>query len=81
MTVSEFAIQMYYCDIVKDRVKVIRDGAVLYEDRMEFLRYAHEEFPERMWFTGETIQEVKMVADGNTREMDYVPDYITEIII
>lgn len=80
MTVSDFAIQMYHCDIIKDRVKVIRDGEVLYNDRMEFLRYAHE-YDKKMRFTNETIQEVKMIADANVREIDYNPDYVTEIFI
>lgn len=80
MTISEFAIQMYYCGIVKDRVKVIRDGEVLYDDRMEFLRYAHE-YDEKMWFSDETIQKVVMIADGNVRELDYIPDYVNEITI
>ena len=80
MTVSDFAVAMYGCDVVKDRVKVIRDGEVLYDDRMEFLRYAHE-INSNMWFAEETIQEVKMVADENVRELDYIPDYTTEIII
>ena len=80
MTVSDFAIQMYNCEIVKDRTKVIRDGEVLYDGRMEFLRYAYEQ-DEKMWFTDEPIQEVKMFADANVREIDYNPDYVTEIII
>lgn len=80
MTVSEFAIQMYNCYIIKDRVKVVRDGEVLYDNRMEFLRYAHE-YDKKMWFVDETIQEIKMVADEDVREIDYNPDYTTEIII
>lgn len=80
MTVSEFAIQMYNCEIIKDRVKVVRDGEILYDNRMEFLRYAHE-YDKKMWFVDETIQEIKMVADEDVREIDYNPDYTTEIII
>ena len=80
MTVSEFAIQMYNCEIIKDRVKVVRDSEVLYDNRMEFLRYAHE-YDKKMWFVDETIQEIKMVADEDVREIDYNPDYTTEIII
>lgn len=80
MTVSEFAIQMYNCEIIKDRVKVVRDSEVLYDNRMEFLRYAHEH-DKKMWFVDETIQEIKMVADEDVREIDYNPDYTTEIII
>lgn len=80
MTVSEFAIQMYNCEIIKDRVKVVRDGEILYDNRMEFLRYAHE-YDKKMWFVDETIREIKMVADEDVREIDYNPDYTTEIII
>ena len=82
MTVSEFAIQMYYLEIIKDRTRVIRDGEVLYDDRMEFLRYAHEDSPEKMWFAGATIQKISMHADvENVREYKYQPDYITDIYI
>ena len=80
MTVSEFAIQMYNCEIIKDRVKVVRDSEVLYDNRMEFLRYAHE-YDKKMWFVDETIQEIKMVADEDVREIGYKPDYTSEIII
>lgn len=81
MTVSEFAVQMYWCNVTKDRVKIFRDDKLLYDDRMEFLRYAHENFPEKMWFAGETIQKITIMADGNVRELEYLPDYITEIFI
>lgn len=81
MTVSEFAVQMYHCDIVKDKVMIFKDGERLYDGRMEFLRYAHEEFPEKMWFAGERIQEVKMIAEDNVRTCGYVPDYFTIITI
>lgn len=80
MTVSEFAIAMYDY-IVKDTVMVIRDGETVYCDRMEFLRYADEYDPEKMWFAGETIQSVSMHADCNVRMIDYKPDYLTIIQI
>lgn len=41
MTVSDFAAAMYHCEVVKDNVRVIRNGEVLYDDRMEFLRYGY----------------------------------------
>lgn len=81
MTVSDFAINMYHLDIIKDHVKIIRDDEVLYEDRMEFLRYAHERNPEKMWFADAEIQEVKMVATHNVREIDWQSDYYTVIIL
>lgn len=80
MTVSEFACAMYNCEIVKDRVVVKRDDEVLYDDRMEFLRYAYE-FNKNMQWTKNLIQEVKMVAVDNVREIDYLCDYYTEIYI
>lgn len=81
MTVSDFAIAAYGLDIIKDHVKIIRDGEVLYEDRMEFLRYAHEYSPEKMWFADAEIQEVKMTATHNVREIDFQSDYYTIIVI
>lgn len=84
MTVSDFACAMYGCDIVKDTVMVMRDDKVIYNDRMEFLRYGYELKDPNMKFTAETIQRVSIVADGNARELKKLglcPDYITVIVI
>lgn len=80
MTVSEFAIQMYHADIVKDKVIIFCDGEVLYNDRMEFLRYANERKTDPLWFADEIIEGLFMAA------MPYVPgdtypEYSTVIMI
>lgn len=80
MTVSNFACAMYHCDIIKDRVVVLRDEKIIYDDRMEFLRYASDHNPEMAW-VNDFIQEVKIVAEENVREIEYCCDYYTEIRI
>ena len=83
MTVSEFAIQMYGCEIIKDTCIVIKDTKFVYEGRMEFLRYAHEN-DEDMLFTNEVIKKVEMYcADARivSKKLSYTPDYITIIYI
>lgn len=81
MTVSDFAVVMYGAGVVKDHAIIVRDEETLYDDRMEFLRYADEYSPEKMWFAGAEIQSVHMFSDKNVREIDYNPDYITVITI
>lgn len=81
MTVSEFAVAMYGCEVIKDTVRIMKNGELLYADRMEFLRYAHEDNPEKMWFAGETITTVMMIAEGNTKSDVLNPEYSTVIII
>ena len=79
MTISEFACEMYHLGIVKDDVKVIEDNEVLYEGRMEHLRYEPDELEEN-WFTDKEILEVTMVADTYMHEgVKYVSDYTTYI--
>ena len=80
MTVSEFAISMYHCGLVKDTVSILCNEEVIYNGRMEFLRYANEEgVGERLWYADETVEEVIMKATpyilGNE------PNYITTIKI
>ena len=81
MTVSEFAVAMYGCEIVKDQAIIIRDGETLYNGRMEFLRYADEYDPKNKWFAGERIQSIIMNAADDVRKCEYCPDYITVITI
>lgn len=73
MTVSEFAITMYGVDIVKDQVIVMHNGEEVYNDRMEFLRYADEP-PLNWWFAGETVLRANM-------ERDRGGDYFTVLVI
>lgn len=80
MTVSEFACAMYGCDIVKDRVKITYKGEIIYDDRMEFLRYAHEDDP-KMWFTDKTIEGLSMLDMSGIKLNGYNPDYFTVIAI
>ena len=47
---------------------------------MEFLRYASDHNPEMAW-VDDFIQEVKIVAEENVREIEYCCDYYTEIRI
>lgn len=80
MTVSEFAISMHHCDIVKDEVNILCDGKIIYNDRMEFLRYANDEGMEcRLWFADEIVEEVTMKAKEFIP--GEVPDYITTLKI
>lgn len=81
MTVSDFAVCIYGAGIIKDHVKIIRDGEVLYEDRMEFLHYADEYNPEKIWFAGAEIQGLRMEATHNVREIDFNSDYYIVIVI
>ena len=81
MTISEFAYEMYQLDIIKDDVKVIEDDEVLYEGRMEHLRYEPNELEEN-WFTNKEILEVSMVADTYVYEgVKYVSGYTTYIYV
>ena len=81
MTVSEFAVAMYGCDIVKDRVVVMDNDKILYDDRMEFLRYVCEDNPRTMWFAGKYIKSVTMTATEDPNGLEYLPDYIAVIHI
>lgn len=88
MTVSDYAVQMYYLDVVKDEVEVIQNGEVIYKDRMEFLRYASDYDPKMKW-VNEQIQKVEMYADPPVQnipldedgERAWQPSYITKIYI
>ena len=83
MTVSEFAVAMYGCEVVKDRV-IVHDSnddmKLLYDGRMEFLRYAHEFDPD-MTFTNREVFSVAMLATYTPEPGECVGDYRTVIMI
>lgn len=81
MTVSDFAIHMCDLDLSKNPVSVIRNGEVLCECRMERLRYAHEDNPDRMGFAGDEIMGVSMIAGSFKRVDGISPDYIVTIMV
>lgn len=86
MTVSEFAIHIYHLGIIKDRVKVIQDTEVIYNDRMEFLRYASDYDPKMKW-VDKLVKKVEMEADNMDIPLDedgepaWNPGYTTVIYI
>ena len=83
MTVSDFAIHM--CDLglsLSDHpVSVVHNGEVLCECRMERLRHAHENYPDRMGFAGDEIMCVSMIAGSFKCVEGISPDYIVTIMV
>lgn len=83
MNVSEFAVAMYGCEVVKDRVMVHdsnNDMKLLYDGRMEFLRYAHE-LDQGMAFTNREVLSVSMLATYTPMPDECVGDYRTIITV
>ena len=83
MTVSEFAVAMYGCDVIKDKVLVLdskENYDIIYDDRMEFLRYANE-FDPKMAFANREVLAVKMEAAYIPKPGECVGDYLTIITI